>query len=442
MDVLSDLTLPRSPNAPSKAATAGYADAWRRRHFPTVNPSLYTGSFTPTLTATSTQPATTIGWRVPLVTMAGSGDTAEQRGPFSYIGTLASDLALSDTITPGFNYVVSTALQPHLYTNNQTAWGVRFRTSAQVVHIRFRYMAATNAIQVLVGGQRLWATPQLISGMSGVGTTGNSHILALDFGSVAARDIQVELNGLPFWGVYTATAYPLSGSVPQGPHLCGFGDSITGGSNVNAGAGIGTWLFRLGHRLGCSRITNASRGGTGFVATNAPYTALTDPARYNDDVIAKAPDLVLVWAGYNDDGSAGSQTAWQAAVDTVLVGLKAGLPNALIVLVGTHSPTGTWGAYATPSSLISKDTWGRARATANSVPFISPVTGDVLSATGATLGNLGLWITGQGHVTAVTGYGNADWAIGSASDAVHPTDLGHDHVAQLMYDSLMLILAA
>ncbi|WUD72132.1 hypothetical protein OG937_10745 [Streptomyces sp. NBC_00510] len=118
------------------------------------------------------------------------------------------------------------------------------------------------------------------------------------------------------------------------------------------------------------------------------------------------------------------------------------LPNALIILVGGYSPTGTWGTYTIPASLVSKDTWGRARATTASVPFISPITGDVLAPDGTVLGNLGPWITGSGHVTATSGFGNADWAIGSSTDAVHPTDQGHEHIAHMMFDALELILAA
>lgn len=417
-----------------------------RHDFLTTSPGLWTdvpgNAFTVSQAQTSTQPSSTIGWRPPLVTLAGSGNTAEQRAPWSYVGTLASDIALSDTVSPGNGYVVSTALQPHLATNTNNSWGVRFRSSAQVIYIRYRYMATSNAIQILVDGRRLWDVPKLINSIATVGTPGNSHILTLDLGSVKSRDIQLEFAGAPFWGVYTGVNYPVVGSTAKSLHLCGYGDSITGGSNVNSGGAIGTWLFRLGHRMGCDRITNASRGGTGFVATNSPYTALTDPNRYNDDVVAKKPDIVLCWAGYNDDGSAGSQTAWQAAVDTVLNGLKTGLPNALIVLVGGYSPTGTWGTYTIPASLVSKDSWGRARATAAGVPFISPITGDVLAPDGTVLGNLGPWITGSGHVTATSGFGNADWAVGSSTDAVHPTDAGHEHISHMMFDALELILAA
>nr|WP_272921704.1 SGNH/GDSL hydrolase family protein [Streptomyces sp. SID1046] len=196
-----------------------------------------------------------------------------------------------------------------------------------------------------------------------------------------------------------------------------FGDSIPGGSNMSTGGGSGTWFPRAARALGYADAWNEALGSTGYITAGSTATLGT---RAPIDVIPNSPDVLIISAGYNDNG--GSQPAIQSAAASLYSAIQVGLPSCRTYVIGCWSPTGSPGA-----SITNTDTTLRTAAAAAGLPFISPITGGVYNSAGTLIATHGPWITGTGRVGATTGTGNADTYIGT--DAVHPTDAGHTYLA-------------
>ncbi|MFD1277442.1 SGNH/GDSL hydrolase family protein [Streptomyces kaempferi] len=199
-----------------------------------------------------------------------------------------------------------------------------------------------------------------------------------------------------------------------------FGDSLSDGSAQNTGAGAGTWFARAARLLGATDAWEQARGGTGYVTVGS-YATLAD--RLAADVIAWAPDRLIVWAGYNDNGA--NQATLKTAVDSLYAAIKAGLPNCQVFVIGCWSPT------ATPATSISNtDATLRTAAASAGFPFISPLTGSCYDATGALVTTQGAWIT-SANIAAYIG-----------GDSVHPTDAGHVYLSRRITDALRALMPA
>jgi lysophospholipase L1-like esterase len=371
------------------------------------NLTLYSGTAPTFITNQTTTPtATYIKYAPDPVALTGS----DVRGPFSYCG--ANNFQIG-TVAPDPSYVLPLSRYPNTYASGQGNWSVQFSTDSQYVEFRFKYISTATMYRLSINGRKVTDTMQSIGGS----TAGSGHIMKIDFGSAAIRDIRIDLTTCPFGGVYIPPDKTIWSSPPTNGRFMGYGDSLTDGSSKNVGAGQGTWLMRTGRMLGFQDIWEQGRGGTGYIT---PGSHVTFGSRLDVDGIQPQPDVMVIWGGYNDN--TGDQTAIRSAADDVLGRIKTGLPYCRALAVGC------WSNVASPSAGISNtDNTIKAAAAAAGMPFVSPVTGDIFSADGTKLETGTPWIH-SGNVAAFVG--------SAGGDTVHPTDAGHEYIARRMAAAL------
>lgn len=411
---------------------------------PLISPKLlYTGSAiggtcSLTLAQSSTPTAGFVKYAPSPVPLSGSGNTADTYGPFTYG---ADEIVQS---AQSVNFVVSTSIDPHTTANNAGYLNVAWGTDADVFQLRLLPQTTTDTIRIFIDGVPVQDKPILLSSIATFGTPGNSHLLTVNLGTSAPRKIRVEVLNARWGGVFQGPTYDLWKVGLNGPKVAVLGDSTSGGSNVNTGGGSGTWFNFCCDLLGWENRWNQSRGGTGYITTNAPYTTL--PNRVALDIVGKGFDVVIVDAGWNDAST--DQAAFQTAVTSTISAIKAGLPKAFIIGVGCYSTSGAWPPYAaspsaTPvASSVTKDSWQRTVFQAQGIPYISQITGEIRDSGWNVVDTIGPWMTGSGRVAATTGFGTADRFLGdNLGDVIHPTDLGHKAKGLWMATALRKLLA-
>jgi lysophospholipase L1-like esterase len=371
----------------------------------------------PKLTFQSVAAADTLATDVPTVTQTQQATTTIASGTL----VAPSDSRIHYRGGGGFGFgtgfPLTTVYAPNsLYPNTFASpqqWSVTFQHTGTTFETMHYLASLSGSWRIKVNGQRVTDLPNVVSGL----TNGSRYVRKFVFGSSATRIITLETAYHHFGGVFVNTATDTIAAAPAFNVRAIFeGDSITGGSSQNTGLSNGTYPHRLADYIGVDDPWNAALGATGYVDPGA-LVKLNDRLA---DVTSWAPDVVVVWAGYNDIGETAGTV--QAAATTYLTNIKAALPGAEMYVVGC------WVPIATPSAgMILVDNEVEAAALAVGVPFISPLTGDVLDATGTLLGNTGEWIATSGDVTAYIG-----------ADNVHPNNAGHVRIATMMREALML----
>lgn len=343
------------------------------------------------------------------VTLAGSDVT----GPFSYLGAGGFQIGSG---TPDSTYVLPTTRYPNTrgtLSSSQSIYSIEFGTDATTFQARFNWQTG-GCIRIAVDGRRMTDLMQSLGGT----TLGSTHLITVTLGAIAQpRTVRLDFSVAPFGGIFLPTGASMWKPATPAKRFMVLGDSIPGGSSMNIAGGAGTWFARAARALGYSDAWNEALGGTGYITAGSFATLGT---RAPIDVIPNAPDVLIISAGYNDNG--GSQPSISSAAASLYSAIKAGLPNVTIYVIGCWSPTGSPGA-----SITNTDTTLRTAAAAASLPFISPITGSIYNSAGTLIATHGAWITGTGRVGATTGTGNADTYIGT--DATHPTDAGHKYLA-------------
>jgi lysophospholipase L1-like esterase len=173
--------------------------------------------------------------------------------------------------------------------------------------------------------------------------------------------------------VVAAGAWALIGPGARGPggdapSIAFFGDSLTEGIGAPSGRG---YAWQTAELLDWPVAVVDGVSGSGFLA---PGRGRPMPERVAA-VVASDPDVVVVAGGTNDAFQGYDAAAIQAAATDVLTGLRAGLPDATIVVLGPFT-----------SALVSGVPDGaavdavRAAATAADLDFIpaSDIVGDAL----------------------------------------------------------------
>jgi hypothetical protein len=395
----------------SRITGALQATVWRRRDLPdpVTADSLYAGAAPTISTAQTTTPTTGyIKYAPPLVALSGTDVT----GPFTFAG--AGGFAIGAS-SPDTNYTLPTSKYPNTYASGQGIWSVEFGTDAAVFQVRMKYISSATMFRLSIDGRKVTDLMQ----SSGGSTAGSGHLITIDLGSSAPRRIRMDFATFPFGGVYLPPAATMWRTPLQGGRLAVLGDSISDGSAQNTGAGAGTWFARAARLLGATDAWEQGRGGTGYI-TPGSYATFGD--RVQADVVAWAPDRLVIWGGYNDNG--GNQTTIGTAAASLFSAVKTGLPACQVLVIGCWAPTGSPGA-----SIVNTDTTLRTAAAGAGYPFVSPVTGSVYDATGTLLTTQGAWITA----------GNAASYVGG--DAVHPTDAGHVYLARRIVAAWREVLA-
>ena len=236
------------------------------------------------------------------------------------------------------------------------------------------------------------------------------------------------------------------------------GDSYSGGSaDVPAASTIDRVASR---RLGVRSVSSA-QGGTGYVVdgkANMPSNSVFGSAERVGLIVRAAPDAVAVVGGLNDEGSDLAQVA--AAVKKCLADLRAGLPDAPIVVVGPQPSGGARTVGGTFADLVKATADAVASCGVDGVAFVDWAglaggmaqefhagqtywRGDTIAYAGAIYRvEAGFWaggspagawpdvrqvsavFTGTGKAGAPAGDGNRDLYI--SSDGVHPTNQGSE----------------
>ena len=208
-----------------------------------------------------------------------------------------------------------------------------------------------------------------------------------------------------------ASTAPGAGSAPSGadpavpapqpadapPSIAFLGDSLTVGVGAPPGRGF---AWQTAERLGWSIAVVEGFSGSGFVAGGGGRPM---PDRV-PAVVAADPDVVVVAGGSNDVfGGYDAQAVGQAAT-ALLTELRAGLPEARIVVVGPF-----------PTSLAE-------------LAEPSPVRDAVRAATQTA----GAQFVDAGAIVASAVSAQSDWERYISADGLHPNEQGYEVMAQAL----------
>ncbi|MGY1774390.1 SGNH/GDSL hydrolase family protein [Geodermatophilus sp. SYSU D00804] len=199
------------------------------------------------------------------------------------------------------------------------------------------------------------------------------------------------------------TTTPAS-EAPDRPRAVFLGDSwVEGAGSTYVGGGFAA---QVAEAAGWQFI-NAGQGGTGYVTDGPPdYPDRSPLPSRVQDVIAQAPDVVIVAAGINDAGRGYGEELLSSAVAETLQSLQEGLPNAFMAVIGPF-----WPNEAPTQSVLDVDNVVREQCQEFDIPFVSPIAER--------------WITGTNDGTVL---GNRTRFI--SQDGANLTQEGHDYVAQ------------
>ncbi|MFD8949002.1 SGNH/GDSL hydrolase family protein [Streptomyces xanthophaeus] len=386
---------------------------WRRRDLPDplTADALYAGTAPVITTAVGTTPTAGYIRHVPApIALTGS----EVRGAFSFVGAGGF---LAGTGTPDNQYVLPTSRYPNTYASGQSVWSVEFGTDTRYLQLRYKHISAASMFRLSIDGRKVSDLSQPAGGTS----AGSGHLITIDLGTAAPRVIRIDCTTMPFGGLYLPPSAGMWRVPTQGGRLAVLGDSISDGSAHNTGGGTGTWVQRAARLLGTTDVWEQGRGATGYIAVG---TTANFGTRAPADIVAWAPDRLIVWGGYNDV-SGNDQLVIRAAADALYAQIRQGLPACETFIVGCWAPTGT-----PAPSIVATDETLRAAAASAGLPFVSPVTGTIYAANGQAVVTHGPWIT----------TGNASTYVGS--DLVHPTDAGHFYLSRRIVAALRELLPA
>jgi lysophospholipase L1-like esterase len=247
------------------------------------------------------------------------------------------------------------------------------------------------------------------------------NYITLDFtaaGGRAARSIIIESN-MHFYGAYvgmTETVAKPTG-VPLRMFVVGDSFTATGGMSTPL-RGFAQIVADL---LGVRDVWNNGIGSTGYLA-NAAGSQTTFRQRLSD-MVAAAPDIVLIVGGHNDTGY--TPAALQSELTAYLTAMRAQsvLSSIPIVIGGLNGAN-----IATATTVPFENAMAAAVAA-----FADPLVFFIPEITGAA----GPYFTGTGSTAAPAGNGNCDVYI--SSDAIHPNDAGHAFLAGRLADDIRRI---
>lgn len=365
--------------------------------------ALYAGT-APVITNTQSASTTIVSgvkWTPDPVPISGS----DRRLNFTMLG--AGDYT-NGVGTPDVNFILPLSRYPNTYASGQSNHAYEFYFYGQIFEHKYKYISTATQYRLYINDRPVTTLTQAVPGPP---SAGSSNVLKVDLGSVDVWKIRFEMATMPFGGVFTAPGDVVSPTNLTGPRTVGFGDSLTDGSSQNTGAGQGTWLKRFGRLVGVPDTWDQSRGSTGYIS---PGTFTTLPLRASRDVVAYQPDLVIMWAGYNDQSSDPLVLAnvRASAIQTIET-LQSGIPNVDIVMGGVWDPTGSPGTASTLTNAVLKDV-----AFLKDIPFVEPITGKVYDRfENVVYDGQGPWITAANAATFIGG------------DNVHPNNAGHQYLA-------------
>lgn len=291
---------------------------------------------------------------------------------------------------------------------DSTFGGLTFATEFAYTGASFEFLSK---FRVTGSRYRVWVDGVIASTVNGPAGSPDGAIYRylVTLPDARARTIRLDFSADNYFsGVARAStasvSYPTSHV--KGPRCIVFGDSFIEGTGATDP--YNAIPARIGLHTGWIDTWASGSGGTGYLATPvSPAGRKTFRGRSATDLVATAPDIVVLCGGYNDSASTGAAVGTEAGL--LFDALATGIPAAEVIIVG---PWGRTVAQATTGDLQRRDAI-QAQAVSHGFYFVDPV-GEG-------------WITGTGNSSSPAGDGNADVYIGS--DNAHPTDAGHAWIA-------------
>ena len=201
----------------------------------------------------------------------------------------------------------------------------------------------------------------------------------------------------------TVEASPTPTPTPSPTTVAFLGDSYTAGNGTTSVDN--RWTSQLSSANGWTEV-NAGVADTGYGTAGAAADALPYTDRVAD-IVAAAPDIVVVSGGRFDYSGSSSPAAVSAAIVATFTDLRAGLPEAQIIAIGP-----LWDASDTPARL-------------------SEITAEVqaaVEAAGGTFVDIGQPLEGQTELMV--------------DDDVVPSDDGHTVLFEAIRDALAPVVTA
>lgn len=290
-------------------------------------------------------------------------------------------------------------------------------------------------------------TTTLTNGVAGAALTQPNTVVKVDFGSAAARNVSLYAR---------STQGPCALAVAAGDtlqpwdrseeaSLGSMADSYGGATSARWGGGGIFWGAAA--LLGVPHMDLDAVGGTGF-APNSVFINPGDafPSRVASNVDTH-PDLFITAGGINDNNSlalppyataAEAQAGFVAGTTSHFSGLRAALPNTLLVALGPWAPRQVIPTHPVAQSKADA-ILAALRAAGGPWVFLDNLDGGWLASSGARSAGTGPWQTGTGTSSAPAGDGNGDLYL--AADGVHPNSAGGDYLGRRMAADLRSALA-
>lgn len=349
----------------------------------------------------TTPPTITVGAADAASTIAGSVLTGPVNtttgvigGPFRYTG---SNIAWMGAGWPNENFVASRGSLTDV--NGIEPYAVEFTTNADVFELWIKGSGGRSRFSV--NGQRATFDPMVEVGPG----SGSLYHVKVQFASAATRVIRWDSPFGLFGGVRVAPPYTVTPptGITDGRRIIVIGDSFTEGTG--ALSSIDGYASLAGYGVGIDDVWASGSGATGYLNNGSLAGKTTFRGRAQNDVLRWNPDLIVVAGGINDGAFTAAQITTEAGL--LFAMLKAGAPDARIVVLSPFWPNGTTVASILPISAAINSA-----AVAAGLQFIDMVTDP--------------WITGSGKVGTPNGTGNADLYI--SSDGTHPSPAGHVYI--------------
>lgn len=410
------------PEIPSGALTQdvmpSYAQAWALASAPTL-----TFSTAATVSGVSVAPTD--------AKVAHTGPAAKAIVPSTLAGYYRPNY-LADISTAG------SSTNPRL----MPAYGTKIRTTSKIVEIALQQrpdlsgagVSTRTPIRIKVDGQWTSRRPIFLGADGNIGydgmtpsfiSPGTKFWVKLEFPSAADREIEIQ-SMLEYAG-WTVPAGQSFGTATPPKHTVVWDmDSLAGGEkhgtgNYSLSSPEGTFqhatythlsslIWYASQTIGYDSVVNSSSGSSGYNINGDTVKYITEE-RGAFDVIEHDPELVVVGTGVNDVAAGQSAAQLQANAVTTMNRIKAGVPDAIRVMLGLPSVPAV-AALGGATALTPFNAALKAAAQATGTWFLDPVLGDLFNPDGVRVADKPNMVTGN--------------EAKISSDKTHPTQAGAD----------------
>lgn len=349
-------------------------------------------------------PVVTPGIKGAASQITGSQLVAWNSGKFLYTGNM---VVASTTNYPDYLFGQNRAVSYAATFQSSTALNIEFVTDAASLEVFSKGTAWSGQFLFVVDGE-------LASELSVTyPSDGALYLTKVDFGSTKSRRVRI-LATNPFFG---GIRIPPGATVSLPPaetnkfRAMFVGDSITEGPAGQAE--IYSFASYAARMLGWKDAWISGVGATGYLAAPAPK--LTFRQRFQTDIKAFAPNVLVFAGGINDQSFTDAQV--QAEAGLLFDQIQAELPNTIVFVLGPWNPR----SATRPSLNVAIKAAAAGRRNFYWVPGFEDA-----------------WITGTGRVGSPRFDGNSDLVV--SADGTHPSPYGIKYLANKFAESVKALI--